>query len=30
VVYTMWWGFAIFFLFEGFGLEMKAGKKKEM
>ena len=30
VIYTMWWGFAIFFLFEGFGLEMKAGKKKEM
>lgn len=30
VVYTLWWGYAIFFLFEGFGLEMKAGKKKEM
>lgn len=30
VVYTMWWGFGIFFLCEGFGLEMKAGKKQEM
>lgn len=30
VVYTMWWGYSVFFLFEGFGLEMKAGKKKEM
>ncbi len=30
VVYTMWWGYAIFFLFEGFGLVMKAGSKKEV
>lgn len=30
VVYTMWWGFAIFFLFEGIGLKMTKGKKKEM
>ena len=30
VIYTMWWGFAIFFLFEGFGLKMTKGKKKEM
>jgi hypothetical protein len=30
VAYTLWWGFAIFFLFEGFGLAMKAGKKKEL
>ena len=30
VVYTMWWGYAIFFMFEGLGLEMTAGKKKEM
>lgn len=30
VVYTMWWGYSIFYLFEGFGLEMKAGKKKEV
>jgi len=30
VVYTMWWGFAIFYMFEGIGLEMTAGKKKDM
>jgi hypothetical protein len=31
VMYTMWWGFAIFFLFEGFGLTMKKSKiKKEV
>ncbi|MBU1002555.1 MAG: hypothetical protein KKE73_08530 [Proteobacteria bacterium] len=30
VVYTLWWGYAIFFLFEGFGLAMKAGAKKEV
>jgi hypothetical protein len=30
VVYTLWWGIAILFLFEGFGLEMKAGAKKEV
>lgn len=30
VIYTLWWGIAILFLFEGFGLEMKAGAKKEM
>lgn len=30
VAYTMWWGYAIFFMFEGLGLEMTAGKKKEM
>jgi hypothetical protein len=30
VAYTLWWGFAIFFLFEGFGLVMKSGKKKEL
>ncbi len=29
VIYTLWWGYAIFFLFEGLGLEMKAGHKKE-
>lgn len=29
VIYTMWWGYSIFYLFEGLGLEMKAGKKKE-
>jgi len=30
VIYTMWWGYAIFFMFEGVGLEMTAGRKKEM
>ncbi len=30
VVYTLWWGVAIFYLFEGFGLQMKAGAKKEV
>lgn len=30
VVYTLWWGFAIYFLFEGFGLQLTAGKKKEV
>lgn len=30
VVYTMWFGYSIFFLFEGLGLQMTAGKKKEM
>jgi hypothetical protein len=30
VVYTLWWGYAIYFLFEGVGLQMKAGKKKEV
>jgi hypothetical protein len=29
VVYTLWWGLAIFFLFEGFGLKMTKGHKKE-
>ncbi|MEW6615578.1 MAG: hypothetical protein AB1401_08955 [Thermodesulfobacteriota bacterium] len=30
VLYTLWWGYAILFLFEGLGLEMKAGHKKEV
>jgi len=30
VIYTLWWGVAIMFLFEGVGLELKAGAKKEM
>lgn len=30
VVYTLWWGMAIMFIFEGLGLVMKKGKKKEM
>jgi len=29
VVYTMWWGFAIFYLFEGLGLSMKKSKVKK-
>jgi hypothetical protein len=30
VIYTLWWGIAIFYLFDGFGLEMKAKGKKEV
>lgn len=30
VIYTLWWGMAILFVFEGFGLAMKKGKKKEV
>jgi hypothetical protein len=31
VFYTLWWGYAIFYLFEGFGLTMKKAKiKKEV
>ena len=29
VIYTLWWGFAIFFLSEGIGLQMKKGKRTE-
>ena len=29
VIYTMWWGFAIFFIFEGIGLSMKKAKVKK-
>jgi len=29
VVYTMWWGYAIFFMFEGLGLSMKKAKVKK-
>lgn len=29
VAYTMWWGFAIFYLFEGIGLTMKKSKVKK-
>jgi hypothetical protein len=29
VLYTLWWGMAILFFFEGLGLKMTAGKKKE-
>lgn len=30
VIYTLWFGYAIFFMFEGVGLQMTAGKKKEV
>jgi len=30
VVYTLWWGYAILFLFEGLGMQMKKGAKKEV
>ena len=30
VIYTLWWGMAIYFLFEGFGMQMKSGAKKEV
>jgi hypothetical protein len=30
VIYTLLWGFAIFYFFEGIGLQMSSGKKKEM
>jgi hypothetical protein len=30
VIYTLWWGIAVLFLFEGVGLQMKAGAKKEV
>ena len=29
VAYTMWWGFAIFYIFEGIGLSMKKAKVKK-
>ena len=29
VAYTLWWGLAIFYLFEGMGLKMTKGHKKE-
>jgi hypothetical protein len=29
VAYTMWWGFAIFYIFEGLGLTMKKAKVKK-
>jgi len=28
VVYTMWWGFSIFYVFEGLGLSMKRPKQR--
>jgi hypothetical protein len=30
IVYTLWWGYAILHLFNGFGMEMKASVKKEV
>lgn len=30
VVYTLWFGYSIFYLFDGVGLVMKGGKKKEV
>ena len=30
VFYTLWWGFAVYYLFEGLGLQLTAGRKKEM
>jgi hypothetical protein len=30
VIYTLWWGYAVLFLFEGVGMEMKRGAKKEV
>lgn len=30
VVYTMWWGYGIFFMCEGLGLEMTPSRKKEI
>jgi hypothetical protein len=30
IIYTLWWGVAILYLFEGVGLQLKAGAKKEV
>jgi len=30
ILYTLWWGYAILYLFHGLGMEMKAGRKKEV
>ena len=30
VIYTLWWGYAILFLFDGLGMQMKKGAKKEV
>lgn len=30
VIYTLWFGYAIFYLFDGMGMKMKGGKKKEV
>jgi hypothetical protein len=30
VIYTLWWGYSILFIFDGLGLEMKASARKEV
>jgi hypothetical protein len=30
VIYTLWWGLAVMYIFEGIGLQMTAGSKKEV
>ncbi len=30
IIYTLWWGYAILYMFHGLGLEMKASKKQEV
>jgi hypothetical protein len=30
IAYTLWWGYGIYFMFEGIGLTMKKGHKKEV
>jgi hypothetical protein len=30
VLYTLWWGYGILFLFDGLGMQMKKGAKKEV
>lgn len=30
VAYTVWWGFSLFFLFQGLGFVLEAGEKEEM
>jgi capsid portal protein len=29
VIYTMWWGYSIFYMFDGLGLSMKKAKVKK-
>ncbi len=30
VIYTLWYGYSMYYMFDGLGLKMKGGKKKEM
>lgn len=30
VIYTLWYGYSMYFMFDGLGMKMKGGKKKEM